>query len=208
MAKLNRCCCDWRRIDWRRIGLILTIFLIVIYTMALFQLWIESNPIVGECALFDTGQWLVGAAPLTFMTHSFFHSIADIWVVVSVVLFFIWNWLDFAERELVFGRYMLVWASVYAQRIITIGATRLPIISGDEPFVTSSPIWGAILVTVGVKKTLSDFMFSGHTATWVITALFVLTYAHHRFLAWLYVAFNIVGPFLLLVVREHYTADI
>lgn len=196
-------------IDWVRIGVILAIFIGIICSMALLQLWIESHEVKGKnCELFDTGQFLFGVNAVKFMSGTGFSSIADIWVLVSVAGFFFWLGLDFRYPEREFGRFFLVWGMIYLQRAITIGATRYPLLNGNVPYVPKNPILGALLVTVGVMKTYSDFMFSGHTATWVVTAFFVCRYAHNRFLAWLYVVFNCVGPFLLIVVKEHYLADV
>jgi len=181
--------------------------------MALMQLWIESHPVETggpgqNCTLFDTGQFIIGGPALQFMSQGFFSSAADIWVLVSVVGFFFWLGIDFSHPEREFGRFFLCWGAIYFQRALAIGATRYPLLADAEAYVPENPILGAVLITFGVMKTYSDFMFSGHTATWVVTAFFVHRYANHRFLALVYVVFNCVGPFLLILVEEHYTADV
>lgn len=207
--RVKHCCASCNGVNWRRIGAVLAIFFIVILSMALVQLWIESHEVEGQgCKLFDTGQFIIGNATVTFMSTSGFSSIADIWVAISVIMFFFWLGLDFSHPEREFGRFFLVWGLVYLQRAFTVGATRYPLLAGNQPYVPPNPVLGALLITIGIMKTYSDFMFSGHTATWVITGFFIFRYAHNRFLAWLYIAFNCVGPFLLVLVEEHYLADV
>lgn len=181
----------------------------VIFSMAIIQLWIESHEVEGTgCKLFDTGQFIIGSTALGFMSTGFFSSIADIWVLVSVVWFFFWLTIDFSHREREFGRFFLVWGIVYFQRAMAIGATRYPLLAGNTATEFDNPFIGALLVTIGVMKTYSDFMFSGHTATWVVTGFFIFRYANNRFIAWLYIIFNCIGPFLLILVEEHYLADV
>lgn len=97
--RLNRCCGSCSYVNWPRIGLVIGYFFAVVFCMSLMQLWIESQEIPGEttgqCKLFDTGQFLIGNSTLTFMSTSFFSSVADVWVVASVVGFFFWLGLDF-----------------------------------------------------------------------------------------------------------------
>jgi len=206
---VKHCCASCGYVNWHRIGLVLAIFFTIILSMALVQLWIESRELEGQgCKLFDTGQFILGKAMLNFMSSSFFSSIADVWVAASVVGFFFWLGLDFSHPEREFGRFFIIWGLVYFQRALAIGATRYPLLAGNEPFVPPNPVLGALLIVLGLMKTYSDFMFSGHTATWVVISFFIIRYAHNRFLGWLYIAFNFVGPFLLVAVEEHYLADV
>lgn len=179
--------------------------------MSLMQLYADSLPNYEPLELQDFGFKIVPYLGDTFkwMNMSFWNSLADVWVVVSVFIFFIINIATLQPRQLAFRRFLLIISLVYFCRALTIADTRYPgLVHSPDRYRPTVWIWGALLMMVGVRATGTDFMFSGHTALWIVTASMVSKYTNYKWGAVVYWIFNSVGIVSLLALEEHYLADI
>lgn len=157
----------------------------------------------------DLGHSILPYLPTYFGNNSLVNSAADIWVIVSVVLFLISIGFGTRHPQLYFRRYFYIWGWSFVLRTLIVFWTPLPkLLFAGEKFAPSNPLFGALLILTGVKTTLKDFMFSGHTTTWVVTG-WMTAYATN-FGAWgsFLAGFNTVGIFCLLALQEHYTIDV
>ena len=159
-----------------------------------------------------------------WMNMTLWSSLSDIWVLVSVFIYVVLNtlkypkkdkngkyvWIPlFYDRQLAFRRFLLIQSIVYFLRALTIPDTRYPgLIHSPERYKPTVWIWGAMLMMVGIRATGTDFMFSGHTALWVVTASMVSKYTNYKWGAVVYWIFNALGIISLLSLEEHYLADI
>lgn len=188
--------------------------LLMCWFMAMAQLRSDSLP-----ALSDLGfGWLRPLRELVWPSTSYYTSIADVWAACSY-LGFLFVLLPVACQKPWATKIAFHWclAALYAMRTISLLATVYPQTSLPNPpnapyaDVPSIPL-AAVLVILGVRSTLTDYMFSGHTCVWVLTAIFLWQYrkpgAEYTALAMLFWAFNATGIVLLIGVRTHYSADV
>lgn len=187
--------------------------------MSYMQLYPDSLPdYPDECMqLQDFGFKVVPYLGDTFrwMNMTFWSSLSDVWVIVSVVTYLVINVYKFRgktlffDRQLAFRRFMLILSIVYFLRAIIIPDTRYPgLIHTPERYNPDTWILGAILMMSGIKATGTDFMFSGHTAIWVLTASMVSKYTDYKWGAVVFWIFNGIGVISLMSLEMHYLADI
>ena len=175
------------------------------------QIYADSLPdYPAECSRWmDLGWRIVPYLGVTWFSGTDLNSLADIWIIVSLVSFFAIVLFVFYRPQLIVRRFLFIYSAVFAFRALTVMATgyaRLPYRS--DPFRPTNPAWGALLIMAGVRTTAKDLMFSGHTAGWILTASMISRYSHHTVLSVMYWLFNIAGILVLDGVREHTTADI
>ena len=154
---------------------------------------------------FDT-KWLVNSAADIIVLVSI-----AIWVTVLLLPPTIFNYGYADQRQLVLRRWMLIWAACYGIRALLVWTTRYPRTPYNqvENYVAANPLLGSLLILTGVRSTQTDFMFSGHTATWTVLTLMAHTYiGGNNVFTTLYTVLNAIGVFMLIAVREHYTADV
>ena len=145
------------------------------------------------------------------MSPSAFQDIADIWMVSTYVIF-LFIILPFFLHDPILALTRFLWCMSYAfgLRALTVLVTRYPRLPFDGPnyVLKSNLVWGSILIMLGIRTTMTDMMFSGHTVGWVMMASFVSRYSKYAWWTYIFWLFCLVGIFLLLGVREHYTADV
>lgn len=186
-------------------------FFFAVFINSLAQLWGESQPdLPADCKLYDTGFMLVPHIHVSWISQATIQTLSDTWVVVSVLTAFIMFGFLTRHPQLTIRRFILLWATAFLIRGTIVGDTRYPRLNynSNEKFLPKNPVWGAILIMVGARTSITDAMYSGHTATWIITAYVALRYVRCRILKVFYLIFNIFGIVSLLAVREHYSADI
>jgi hypothetical protein len=160
------------------------------------------------------------ARHLVWPTTCFYATIADVWIAATYVTF-AFILVPFLTDTPWTCKTRFTWCltAVYALRAITLLCTRYPRFPGvNGPYVLPNGYdvpWGAILIILGVRTTQTDYMFSGHAVGWALTAMFFWHYRRRRsrstvatVVAVVFWAFNVTGMFLLIAVREHYTADV
>ena len=196
------CHCEWT--TW----FVLARFVAVIYVMFLVQQWTDSveRPNPGMCEIKDTFFMVIPNIPR--MMNGGAHA-ADIWILIQLGVFFLWLFTTSPDPQLWVRRWFSMWTYGYGLRVLTVGATHFypPDFKDQQPYVGDNVFLGALLLLVSVRSSLADLMFSGHTLTWVLSARFVYYYAVSPTFKALYVAGAILGPFLLIAVREHYSVD-
>jgi hypothetical protein len=184
--------------------------------MAMAQLYSDSLPTT--LPLEDLGfKILPEARHLVWSTTCFYATIADVWIAVTYVTFAL-VLVPFLTDTPWTCKTRFTWCltAVYALRAITLLCTRYPRFPGvNGPYVLPGADipWGAILIILGVRTTQTDYMFSGHAVGWALTAMFFWHYRRPKsavatVVAVVFWAFNVTGMFLLIAVREHYTADV
>lgn len=206
----HSCRCPWPSTTW--IALISLIFVILI--MAVAQQYGDSLPDypAGCSPLLDLGFMVIPQIGPggTWLTSSAFSSIADVWVIISYIVFFFYVGVFIPRPMLVTRRFFWVMFYNFFIRTLVIALTRYPRLPFKmENFETSNILWGALLVLTGVKSTSTDMMFSGHTLGWITTASFISRYTFYSSLFSVFFwVFNVLGILSLIALREHYTADI
>ena len=162
--------------------------------------------------------WIPEARHLVWQTTTFYANIADVWIVVTYVLFTL-VLVPFCTTTPWKCKTRFTWCLTFTfvLRTLTLLCTRYPKFPGVNAAYTLSSSaeypWAAVLILLGVRTTQTDYMFSGHVVGWTLTALF---YWRYKLTAtgvgtvvgvvfWL---FNVTGILLLIAVREHYTADV
>ena len=141
--------------------------------------------------------------------------------------------LRHAQARRVLCRAVLVYAITMACRGALVLSTTLPDSSprchGDPADFCDPPTWEAverralwILVTAGTSLTCGDMMFSGHSVTFVLLALVCTQYllpppaahgrggggGHTKALRAAALAWNLLGLFMIVATRMHYTIDV
>ena len=86
--------------------------------------------------------------------------------------------------------------------------TNQPRLTPNAPYRPNNPLLGAILFLSGVKATATDFMFSGHTATFILFAMTVARYTNYGIFSNLFWIFNAFGILSIILTEQHYTVDI
>jgi len=187
----------------------LALLLLVAWCMAMSQLNSDSLP-----PLWDLGYAVIPALTGVVWTNSsYYRSLADIFLVVSIAVFFLLI-LPFAVKRpwITLVRFMWCLAALFAMRTLTLLSTVYPLTPlPDARYVAPSIPLGAILILFGLRATTSDLMFSGHTVFWVLMATFFWQYRkrglEYTALALLYWAMSITGIVLLIGCRVHFTSD-
>lgn len=200
MSARHRCTCPLIPQTW----LVLAGFLAIVILHNLAQQYNEFRPeYPTECTtLEDLGFRLLPR-------WTFFPEIADVWIVVSLFSTFMLFLFVLERPQLLFRRFLLNYGTVFFLRAFTVMATTYPRVPFDMArYQSDNLLWGAILILVGVRKTALDMMFSGHTAGFILCALFIWRYSKNSLLAGLFFLFNVGGIVALVSVREHYTADV
>lgn len=138
-----------------------------------------------------------------------YSNIADVWIIISYVSFFLITSFLVPKPLLVITRFFWIMSINFFLRTLVIGVTRYPKLPfAVENYRPGNLFIGALLVVVGARTTATDIMFSGHTLGFITTASFISRYMNHQLFSILYWVFNIFGILALLTVREHYSADI
>lgn len=188
-------------------------FFIIVILQNMAQQYPDSQPeYPEECqTLSDLGFDIIPFIGVTWLSESGsdLNSVADIWIVTSIVITVLLFLFVFPYPQLLFRRFLICYGSVFALRALTVMATvypRLPFKS--ENFVSSNPLWGAFLILAGARTTARDMMFSGHTSGFILCASFVSHYTSSRLFAIIFWVYNVLGALSLIAVREHYTADV
>jgi len=188
--------------------------------MAMAQLYSDGlTEYAAVCTpLQDLGfAWIPEARHLVWQTTCFYANIADVWVAVTYVTFAA-VLVPFLTATPWTCKTRFTWCltALFALRTVTLLCTRYPRFPGvNGPYLPASAEipFAAILILLGVRTTQTDYMFSGHVVGWTLTALFFWRHRRPNSVAttvvgvvfWL---FNVTGMFLLVAVREHYTADV
>jgi hypothetical protein len=166
--------------------------------------------------LYDTGFAVIPPLfHLTWVTTTYYATIADVWCMATYVLFAVLI-VPFCCKTpwTTKTRFTFCLSFVFAVRTLVLLCTRYPQIAGGKnvPYLTPNTALGAVLVVLGVRTTQTDYLFSGHSCGWILTALFFwhykrdhLGFALFAILFWLS---NTVGIILLIGVRTHYTSDV
>lgn len=189
-------------------------FFSVVFLMSLLQIWTDSIPRptdIPECQVEDTFYMVIPNLPRWMGVPLMGHA-ADLWILVTILMMIVFIYFNSpaGQRQLYVRRWFCVWTYGYFFRFITIGLTHYlaPLRKGVVPYTPPNPFLGALLITVGVKSSLNDLMFSGHTMTWVLAARYVWLYGVNRMFRYFFVIWCMVGPILLVAVREHVSADV
>lgn len=148
-------------------------------------------------------------------TSSAYATIADVWLVGTYTLFVL-VLLPFCTSKPWPAkiRYTLCMAFVFALRTLLLLCTRYPKVPSAYQAYSDPPnlALAAVLVVLGVRTNQTDFMFSGHTTGWIVTALFLWHYRKpgtwYTLIAVFLWLFNLTGILLLIAVRLHYTSDV
>lgn len=190
---------------------VLARFVVAVFLMSLAQIWTDSQPRPdpATCRVSDTLFMIIPNLPR--MTDGRFPAhIADLWIGGQLAVFFVWLYLDAPNRQLWVRRWVTLWTYAYGLRALIVGATHYlpPFFKDHAAYIPENVLYGAILITLQLRASLADLMYSGHTVTWVMSALFVWRYSSVAVFAYLYAAAAVVGPILLIAVREHYSADV
>jgi hypothetical protein len=170
-----------------------------------------------ECApLVDTGFDIIPRlTTVVWPTLSAYATIADVWLVGTYVMFTLF-FIPFCTTTPWTAkiRFTLCMAYIFSLRTLTLLCTRYPKVPGIHASysdVPSIPL-AAVLVVLGVRTTQTDYMFSGHTVGWLMTAMCLWHYRREgaqytvaAIFLWLY---NLTGILLLIAVRTHYTSDV
>jgi hypothetical protein len=145
---------------------------------------------------------------LSWMSSSFYASAADVWVIVSIVLFILVSLFQ-KRPQLIFRRFMWIMSFIFLLRALIVPATRYPgLPEYADRYRPSNWLAGALLIIAGVHQTSTDMLFSGHTANWIITACMVARYTRYGVGSILFWIFNVAGIFILLALQEHYLTDV
>jgi hypothetical protein len=194
-----------------RTWLVIGRFILTIFLMFLVQQWsdVQERPNNEICEIKDTFFLIIPNLPRV-MDDSFSVHAADAWILIQLGVFFAWIALTSPNRQLWVRRWFTMWTYGYGLRALTVGLTfyYAPEFKDQEPFAADNPFYGALLLLLQLRSSLTDLMFSGHTMTWVLSARFVYYYAASMLFRSFYVAGAVLGPFLLIAVREHYSADV
>lgn len=187
----------------------------MIWLMAMAQLRSDAMGDVPGNLLEDLGfDILPRLTTVVWETTTYYANLADVWAAVAYIAFGFILVPFCCQSPLVAKiRFTLCISYVYSMRAIVLLCTRYPKLPGlNEKYVTPNVALGAVLVILGIRTTQTDFMFSGHSTVWTLTAIFFWHYRKpgdgYTVLACFYWAFNVTGMFLLIAVREHYTADV
>lgn len=186
-------------------------FLLIVYIMMLVQQWVDSRPRTNndQCEIGDTLFFIIPDLP-RITGDMVSASVADFWMVIHIVTFFLWIAVTSPNRQLWVRRWFTLWGNGYGLRALVVGLTwyYAPAFKDHEGYVSSNPFYGALVMLAQVRSSLTDLMFSGHTLTFVLSARFVYYYGVSIMFRSFYVISAIFGPILLIAVREHYSADV
>jgi PAP2 superfamily C-terminal len=180
----------------------LTILLCTALFMMFMQLYTDSiEDYPAECGeLIDFG----------FKVFPYWSNVswlADVWVIVSIVIFVVFTLA--ISSELALRRFMLILACLFFCRALIVPTTRYPGLPiNANRYRPDNWLAGAILVLIGVHQTATDMLFSGHTANWILTASMMSRYSNYQWYAVVFWIFNICGIVSLIFLREHYLSDI
>ena len=174
--------------------------------MILGQLWSDSYPnYPEECQnLNDIIHLLVPQIE--------FREITDIWAGAHLLIFIIWA-LFFTpkgrSKERLFRIFFFLWGTIYALRGFSLVLTRYPRTNLEGNNANPEHLWWGVLGgVIGISPTMTDLMFSGHTATMVLVSEFLGYYTQHNIFSTLLWLFTLIGAFLISATQIHYTADI
>jgi hypothetical protein len=165
--------------------------------------------------LFDLGFAVI--PPLTAIiwpSSSYFTNLSDIWLLGTIGIFILLV-LPFCVKRPWLTTIRFAWclAVLFALRALTLLATVYPLTpQANPPYLTPNVALGAVLVLFGVRTTASDYMFSGHTALFILSATLFWQYRKRGpewvALSLLYWVVCVTGIVLLIGVRMHYTGDV
>uniref|UniRef100_H3BCB4 Sphingomyelin synthase-like domain-containing protein n=2 Tax=Latimeria chalumnae TaxID=7897 RepID=H3BCB4_LATCH len=141
------------------------------------------------------------------------------------ILFMLWTiqWLFLRHKSIVGRRYLFILGTLCVYRSLTMIVTVLPIpgnhlncepkASGDYMALLKQSLKlrsGGRMLANGSRTLCSDYVYSGHAATMILTYLFIQTYSPRKF--WLYqwacCFLCVTGVLLILLAHNHYTLDV
>ena len=181
--------------------------------MAMVQLYGDSLPNYDKVCgpLRDLGFDVIPQIGADWGGTTDYSNIADIWIIISYVSFFVITGFMLKRPMLITTRFFWIMSLNFMLRTITIAVTRyprLPFSSTHGNYHPANILWGAILVVSGSRTTQTDMMFSGHTLGFITIASFISRYTNYGIFSIFYWVFNILGILSLISIREHYSADV
>lgn len=173
--------------------------------MIISQLWCDHRP-----------NYPIECQELHDILHSIFpkiefRAIADIWVGIHVFIFIMW--IVFfppkrRRRQRIIRIFFFLWGSIYMLRSICLILTQIPKTDlVGENARPNSIFWG-IIGFFGSHPTMTDLVFSGHTATMVLIWEFISYYSNHSIWSTILLLFTVVGSLLVSITHMHYTLDV
>lgn len=199
---------------WFALGCLIIVMLFMCMAQVRSEILPDTSP------LYDLGfQIFPELSHLVWSTVTFWQTIADVWLFVMLVVFillvFFGDTYVFTETAaLIKSRHTMCLVVVYALRTLVLLCNRYP--RAIDPFFAKNDIYSdyhdtftaALLVLVGARTTVTDYMFSGHTSSWILMACTVSHYSRSIFLSIFWWLLTITGIILLICVRTHYTSDV
>lgn len=136
--------------------------------------------------------------------------LADTINIVSIALFFVIILFGTKRPQLIIRRFLFIWGTGFLLRALIVGDTRYPRSPNFKGpnYIPSNIVVGALSVLVGANSTITDFMYSGHTIAWILTALMVQRYTNRGIISGLFWILNIIGILGLISSKMHYTSDV
>ena len=139
-------------------------------------------------------------------------TITDIFAGGHLVIFIIWA-LAFTpkgrSKERLFRIFFFLWGTIYALRGFSLVMTRYPRTNLEGNNSNPEHLWwGVIGGVIGISPTMTDLMFSGHTATMVLVSEFVAYYTSHSIFSNILWLITFVGAFFISATQIHYTVDV
>nr|XP_054768144.1 sphingomyelin synthase-related protein 1-like [Lytechinus pictus] len=144
-------------------------------------------------------------------------------ICIMVLAFVMFGLLVFHKhRTIVFRRFCIIFATVYIMRISTMLSTALPVLpppsecttqptdSFYERLALTFSLWMKSGSRLNGIKMCGDYMFSGHITSLTLANLMIIEYSPSNFfvLRCFTVVVNVVGSYILVVGRGHYTVDV
>ncbi|XP_030843004.1 sphingomyelin synthase-related protein 1-like [Strongylocentrotus purpuratus] len=126
------------------------------------------------------------------------------------------------HRTIVFRRFCIILATVYIMRISTMLSTALPVLPPPnectkqptdtyyEQLALTFSLWMKSGSRLSGIKMCGDYMFSGHITSLTLANLMIIEYSPSNFyvLRYFSISLNVVGSYILIVGRGHYTVDV
>ncbi|ORX92404.1 hypothetical protein K493DRAFT_316599 [Basidiobolus meristosporus CBS 931.73] len=196
------------RPDLIRFALSILFILIVVYHMFLIQLlsdqrWAAS--LIKE-PLSDLGFSTVPSLTREWVPDFFVMSLLV--VTLSSLTLLARSWL---EAIVVLRRFVWLTGTLYLLRSITIIVTTLPCPRDCHPIQINGFrdfLWVGLTMMVGLYKTCSDNIFSGHTMIIVSCMMLWSIYGRNKWAILCAYSHGIIGILTIIATRMHYTIDI
>lgn len=173
--------------------------------MIVAQLWCDHRP-----------NYPLECQELYDILHSIFpkvefRAITDIWVLGHLLIFVLWIWLlppKGRTRERLIRVFFFLWGTIYLLRSICLVLTQIPRTDLEGENARPDSIFWGVIGFFGTNPTMTDLVFSGHTATMVLVWEFVAYYTNHSIWSTLLWLFTVTGSVLVSITHMHYTLDV